>query len=75
MRSSEPTEPAEDPKDAEEESYTYTTISEAQRVPLDDDEDDYFDYSEEEDDEMRRTPSARRSASARRRSRGASIPS
>ena len=51
VRSSEPTEPVEEPKEAEEESYTYTTISEAQRVPLDDDEDDYFDYSEEEEDE------------------------
>ena len=51
MRSSETTEPVEEPTEAEEESYTYTTISEAQRVPLDDDEDDYFDYSEEEDDE------------------------
>ena len=51
VRSSEPTEPVQEPKESEEESYTYTTISEAQRVPLDDDEDDYFDYSEEEEDE------------------------
>ena len=39
-RSNEPTEPVEEPKESEEESYTYTTISEAQHRPLDDDEED-----------------------------------
>ena len=64
MRSSETTEPVEEPKEAEEESYTYTTISEAQRVPLDDDEDDYFDYSEEEEDEDKEGHQARDEARA-----------
>ena len=46
-RSSEPVDPVVQPKEEEEESYTYTTISEAQHLPLDDDEDDFFDYREE----------------------------
>ena len=46
-RSSESAEPVLQPKEEEEESYTYTTISEAQHLPLDDDEDDFFDYREE----------------------------
>ena len=46
-RSSESAEPIVQPKEEEEESYTYTTISEAQHLPLDDDEDDFFDYREE----------------------------
>ncbi len=46
-RPSEPAEPVIQPKEEEEESYTYTTISEAQHLPLDDDEDDFFDYREE----------------------------